>query len=573
MSSLRQTTARQASSKFTRLPQAKHPEVRKGLDAVKQLIARRDYRNAGDLINRMMAIEPRNAELHFLAAIASESAGLKQQAIAAYRKVVELAPNFLPALVNGAATLADDLRPLEALQLYRKAMIIAPTEPAVRNNIAKTLADLRRREEVIQHRSWLARKGNATTQDITALAEAYDLAGRTDEARRTFNQALQRKDAEATVHVLTAMMEMTRGNTEAASAEVNKALAIAADDGHARLLQAKLSAKTLDLAAEIDFIKMCLPAEDGRPYMHRAALYSAYALLNQAAGNIDEAFKAFSQSARIANINPEMDAQREFAISEQAKALSAHIAAHPDQLGSDSEKPVFVTGMPRSGTTLIEQILSSHSQADGAGELELVQYLINSLNPLGKQRISDAAQAYLDADVVKKSKARRVIDKSLSTWENIGAILAMFPNARIIDCQRHPMDVCWSAYTELFADNALIYTYDFARLASAYKRHEELIRFWMDKKPENIIRVRYEDVIADPEAQARRLISHIGLDWEDACLDFMNSTNEVRTASALQVRQPIYSTSVGKWRRYETHLQPLADLLKDEIAGYESGKA
>lgn len=571
MTATRQTKAARASSRFSQLPASKHPEIQKGIAAAKQLIGQRNYRGAGDLLNRMLSIEPRNAELHFLTAIASESAGLFQQAINAYQQTVALAPEFLPALVNGAATLADDLRPLEALKLYRKAMTIAPSEQAVRQNIAATLANLRRRQEVVQHRAWLARKFPGLDSKL-ALADAFDQAGQTDDARRTYIEALNYGMRQADICVFLATLEMTRGNAESARDWVAKALEYSPGSGHARQVQGRLLKKGQDVSAELEATRSFLPGNDGRSATDRSALYSGYALMNQAAGDHDAAFEAFCQSAALVNRDAEHDVKRDMVVREQANVFSKWIKENPGELGSDSKKPVFVTGMPRSGTTLIEQILAAHSQVSGAGELELVQYLVNSLNPLGKQRNSECANAYLEADALRLSKAARVVDKSLSTWEHVGPVLAMFPNARIIDCQRHPMDVCWSAFTELFSENALIYTYDFTRLANAYKRHEALMQFWLNETPDNVTRVRYEDVIANPEEQSRRLVSFIGLDWEDACLDFMNARSEVRTASMLQVRQPIYSSSVGKWKRYEKHLAPLADLLQDEIAAYEAGK-
>jgi tetratricopeptide (TPR) repeat protein len=570
MTATRQTKAARASSRFSQLPTSKHPEIRKGIAAVKQLVGQRKYREAGDLLNRMLSIEPRNAELHFLTAIASESAGLSQQAINAYKQTVGLAPDFLPALVNGAAMLADDLRPLEALRLYRRAMTIAPSEQVVRQNIAVTLADLRRRQEVVQHRAWLARKFPGLDSKL-ALAEAFDLAGQTDDARRTFIEALGMGKGQPEICVFIATLEMTRGNADAARDWVAKALDYSPGNGHARLLQARLLKKGQDVSTELEATRSFLPGSYGRSATDRSALYSGFALMTQAAGDYDAAFDAFCQSAALSNRDAERDVKREVVVREQANVLSKWIKENPGELGSDSKKPVFVTGMPRSGTTLIEQILSAHSQISGAGELELVQYLVNSLQPLSKQRNIECANAYLEADALRLSKSPRVVDKSLSTWEHVGAVLAMFPNARIIDCQRHPMDVCWSAFTELFTDNALIYTYDFNRLANAYKRHEELMQFWLREAPQNIIRVRYEHVIANPREQSQRLVSFIGLEWEEACLDFMNARSEVRTASMLQVRQPIYSSSISKWKRYEKHLAPLADLLKNEIAAYEAG--
>lgn len=556
------------TSSAMHLPQSRNPQVRQAIVAVKKSIQARDFRQAGGLINQLLQIEPANPEVHFLAAVLSEAVGNMHQAVGAYRKVLELKPNFLPALVNSAAALADGKQPLDALDVYRKAYQVAPKEPAIRHNMASTLSSLKRFEEALVHRQWLARSTNAPL-DIVEMAQAMDIAGKPAEAKATFAGLLKSDPNQPSIHVHIAFVDLMRGNPDAAAPALEKAIEIQPNDGHARLLRAKFYTGKIDVKAERDTVAGFLPPPANWPPYNRAALYNAFALLNEKLGDYDAAFQAFADGNAIVNKWQEKDAERRETVKLQTQQFTEWRHKHPGETGSTSDRPVFVTGMPRSGTTLVEQILSSHSQASGAGELELVPSLVNSLNPLGKARMEKAAQGYLDADAVRSTKARRIIDKSLSSWEVIGAILLMFPNARIIDCQRHPMDVCWSAYTELFNEDALIYTYDFERLADTYRRHEELVGHWLKEAPENVTRVRYEDIIANPDAEARRLVSHIGLDWEDGCLDFMNSNREVRTASMLQVRQPIYSSSVGKWKRYEKHLEPLAKLLEKEIRDYE----
>ncbi len=164
-------------------------------------------------------------------------------------------------------------------------------------------------------------------------------------------------------------------------------------------------------------------------------------------------------------------------------------------------------------------------------------------------------------------------DKSISSFKHIGSILLMFPNACLVACERHPMDIAWSIFVEYFSNNAVVYSYDLRRIACHLRFHREIMDHWAKVLPGRILTLRYEDVVSDPEGAGRRLIAHAGLDWDEAVLAFHQSRRVVRTASLEQVRQPIYKTSVGKWRRFEPHLQALSQDLEDLIDRYEKGRA
>ena len=225
--------------------------------------------------------------------------------------------------------------------------------------------------------------------------------------------------------------------------------------------------------------------------------------------------------------------------------------------------------MPRSGTTLIEQMLASHRQVFGLGEVELLPNLEPVLRQPGRDSIAEAMRLYLDAWPAKARQAARVSDKSISSYRYIDLILLMFPNACLVACERHPMDNAWSIFSEYFNDNALVYSYDLKRIARALKFHREVMDHWERLLAGRILTLAYEDVVNDPESAARRLIAHTGLEWDEKVLSFHESARVVRTASLEQVRQPIYKSSVGKWRRFAPHLQALSQDLADLIDRYE----
>jgi hypothetical protein len=257
-----------------------------------------------------------------------------------------------------------------------------------------------------------------------------------------------------------------------------------------------------------------------------------------------------------------------------AKAFNPTVMKRDRAAGAPSPAPVFILGMPRSGTTLVEQLLASHPDVYAAGEIEaflttMVQCAADERfddTPEAFARLSDPALrrlglAYLDRMRRLAPTAERIVDKSLQSFRFAGLINLALPNAKFIHARRNPADTCLSCFTKLFTDD-LPYTYDLTELGRYYRGHEELMAHWRSVLPEGVmLEVRYEDVVADFETQARRILDHCGLDWNPACLDFHLTQRPVRTASVTQVRQPIYASSVGRWRAYERHLGPLNEAL------------
>jgi hypothetical protein len=245
-------------------------------------------------------------------------------------------------------------------------------------------------------------------------------------------------------------------------------------------------------------------------------------------------------------------------------------------LGDPSPQPVFIVGMPRSGTTLVEQILASHPMVHGAGELKTMNDVVLTVRgPDGNTIPYPEFVPSLDPAALKAIGARyvallrelapqgeRVTDKMPSNYYFVGLIHLALPNARIIHTMRDPVDTCISCFSKLFTAEQN-HTYDLGELGRYYRRYERLMAHWRRVLPAGrMLDVRYEDVVADLESQARRIIDYCGLPWDDRCLSFHQTDRPVRTASATQVRQPIYSSAVGRWKVYEKFLGPLLDELK-----------
>ena len=225
-----------------------------------------------------------------------------------------------------------------------------------------------------------------------------------------------------------------------------------------------------------------------------------------------------------------------------------------------------MTGLPRSGTTLIEQIIASHPQAGSVGELELIPALKQSLVSLQSRDIQRCAESWL---VAVPASRDRVVDKSISTLLYTGLAMLMFPDARFVFVRRHPMDVYWSAYREMFGTGAVTFSYDPQMLIRRISFYDHLMKLWKQRFPDRILEVRYEELVTSLERRAKTIIAHTGLEWHENCLDFHKSETVVRTASMAQVRQPVYASSVGKWQAYSDQLRPVSEAMAGLIEDYE----
>ncbi len=232
--------------------------------------------------------------------------------------------------------------------------------------------------------------------------------------------------------------------------------------------------------------------------------------------------------------------------------------------GFDSDKPVFIVGMPRSGTTLTEQIISSHPDVFGAGELPDIMRTKRRVNEISEANLKEAGQLYVDLTSArdKSGDAKRITDKMPGNYMNLGFIASILPNAKIIHCCRNPMDTALSNYKQNFMVGQY-WSYDLEEMGTEYLRYLDLMEYWHAQLPGRILDIHYEDTVNDLEGQARQLIDYIGLPWHDACLEPHKQKRAVLTASKSQVTKPVYKTSIQKWKRYEDQMQPLVKVLND----------
>jgi len=301
-------------------------------------------------------------------------------------------------------------------------------------------------------------------------------------------------------------------------------------------------------------------------------------------GKYERSFSFYEQGNRLRRRDLRYDPDRaEAAMKAQAAVCtSALFESHAGEGAPDTD-PIFIVGLPRSGSTLLEQILASHSRIDGTMELPNIIALAHRLN--GRRLLADEARypgilrelspgdlrkfgcAYIDDTRFHRKGAPRFIDKMPNNFMHLGLIHLILPEAKIIDARRHPMACCFSNFKQLFADGQE-FTYDLDEMARYYRCYAELMDHWDSVLSGKVLRVHYEHVVADLEGQLQRLLAFLGLPFEQACLDYHRTDRSVRTPSSEQVRQPIYRSGVEHWRSFEPRLRPLEERLGDLIESY-----
>jgi tetratricopeptide (TPR) repeat protein len=291
----------------------------------------------------------------------------------------------------------------------------------------------------------------------------------------------------------------------------------------------------------------------------------------------DEAFSFYHRGNTLKNEQDRYDSKPlDISFDIQKNNFDAAFFKRNEKAGCPAQDPIFIVGLPRAGSTLLEQILSSHSQVDGTMELANIIGLAHHLN--GRQTLQDnprypdilnkisaddlikMGELYIEETQHHRQGAMFFIDKMPNNFRHIALIHLMLPNAKIIDARRDPMSCCFSGFKQLFGEGQQ-FSYDLADIGHYYRSYVEIMDHWDNVLPRKILRVQYEDVVADLETQVRRILDYCGLPFEQACIDFHSNKRAVRTPSSEQVRQPIYQSGLEQWRHYESHLEPLKKAL------------
>lgn len=463
------------------------------------------------------------------------------EGIDAFQQALRLAPQNLDLLQNLAVVALAHQRNELAKQTLDTLLSLDGENPDVRILLGDYCVQRNDLEEAVGHYQAAAGAGYEQTLALLKIGSAQSRLGRFDDATRSYRQALELDPG-----LSQALLAMVRINRRETPTEVIERL-----------------------EAMID--------SDGLSDELQLALYFALGKVCDDAGLYDRAFGHYARGNRLKGCRYESDLQEQ---KTQAlmDAFTPALFETVADIASDSERPLFVLGMPRSGTTLTEQILASHPAVHGGGEQLYFGTLEGRLKEAcGGERPYPAAiaehlsvlfpaeiaryLAYLDS---LDRDALRIVDKMPSNFLSLGLIGLLFPRAKIVHCMRNPIDTCLSIYFQNFKGEHL-YAYDQQALGHYYRQYLRLMAHWRRVLPNPILDLRYEEMVADQEGTTRGLIEFAGLEWDDRCLAFQNTERAIQTASIWQARQPIYTTSVARWRHYEAHLQPLIQALGDVV--------
>lgn len=421
-----------------------------------------------------------------------------------------------------------------------------------------------------------AKRARGNAEMTSVVASFFERMGSLDQALELFKRAynLEPDNSEHLRHI--ASIQHFQGDLEGAEASYDKALKANDEEWLVYGVRSSLRMQTAD-NNHIDEIKALLQRDtadsEGKSHL-------LFALAKE-----HEDIEDYKTSFRYLKLGCDNQRRRtDYKLDADLTTIQEIIQTFDSTrfeegaVGYQSNEPIFILGMPRTGTTLVERILSSHSRVESLGELGIFsELMVRNVKENFRSQVIPASertrltaqmdfvkvgQGYVDGVRDKRSKTRHFIDKLPHNFLHVGPIHLSLPNAKIIQLVRHPMDTCYSVYKQLFG-NAYPFSYDLEDLGRYFVAYTRLMEHWNEVLPGVIHRVQYEDMVADQELESRRLIEFCGLEWEDRVIDFHKNTKASTTASAAQIRSPIYNSSVQRWREYEEQLAPLRKVLEE----------
>ncbi len=495
-------------------------------------LAGRDYEAAREGFQDLVNHDPRDAVARHELGTALAQLGRYREAEEELRRAIGLRPGFPEALLNLAGVLQATGRYKDSEDPLRRALKAKPAYLEARVSLGMSLMLLGRTREARDSYEKALRAAPRNTQTLVGLGQVEALEGRFPEAEAAYRQALQTEPGSPAAH---AALVWLRRMTSADAAWLERAE---------------------DLAA------------GGITPIDETNLRYAIGKYCDDVGDFARAFRNFQRAnelQRLRAIPYDRGAHERF-VSDLISAYTPEVLARASEGASDSARPVLVTGMPRSGTSLVEQIIASHPAAYGAGELHLWTVAVSRHEAALRQGHLDGAlskklaESYLRGLDEQSKHALRVVDKAPINADYLGIIHRVFPNARLIYLRRDPIDTCLSCYFQQFSPG-MNFAMDLEDLAHYYRQHHRLVAHWRASLPAGaLLEVPYAELVAEQERWTRRILEFVGLPWDERCLEYHKTQRPVTTASVWQVRQKIYTSSVERWRHYEKFIGPLRSL-------------
>ncbi|MDR6265315.1 sulfotransferase [Roseobacter sp. N2S] len=567
-----------------------------------QVLNSGDFANAQRVARDMSAAFPNEPFVYNILGYASGMVGDQKAAIEAFKWAIKLNPNFVEAMSNYGSYLVQIERPNDAVPVLQKAIAKKPDYAEAHHNLGVAYFAMGQSDAALQHydlalkyapnyANALNSRGSLKTsrhdrvgaeadfraalaiapKDAGALANlagVFAADGKSAEAVELLEQALVIDSKNTETLLQLAIIYNESGQSTQAIGVFERVLAI--EPAHAQALRMMLDLVPLgDRGPLISQMETLFQAEQ-TAQIDKVHLGFALGHHFEKTGDYGKSYACLETANRLYRQDmpplPETDDKKFARIT---KAFETDAFAALRDAADPTEVPVFILGMMRSGTSLVEQIIATHSDVFGAGELNAVTEMGKTLYDKGAKATAADGQgfttAYL-AELTRNAKgAARVVDKMPGNFFNVGLIKTLFPNAKIINTVRDPRDNCFSIYKNFFDTYAHQYAYDQVELARFANSYKQMMNRWDELFPDQIYHVSYEALVADQEGESRKLLDYLGLEWQDSVLEFHKTKRAVRTASVNQVRQKIYRSSVKSWQNYAPYLQDLYEGLDKKL--------
>ncbi len=500
-------------------------------------------------------------------------------------KAEDICRQFLRAVphhVEGMRLLANIGMRLGVLDdaefLLESAARLEPDSIQVRIDYIQVLRKRQKFERAREEAKQLLQKSPDNPQFLSLYAIESMQTGNYETALEVFDEVLAKVPGDPGTLTSKGHALKTRGDYDAAVEAYRAALANQPGHGEAYYSLANLKVYSF---SDSEVKAMQVQESNNLPYMDRVYLHFALGKAYEDVGEFEKSFHSYSRGNQLKKAQSRYDADRMTEdLAAQREVCTTDFFAERDDCGHEIPDPVFILGLPRAGSTLLEQILSSHSQVDGTLELPNILSLSQRLRRMGRgedkkpypENLTDLSRGectqygmeFIRDTRIHRQGAPYFIDKMPNNFRHVGLIKLILPNAKIIDARRSPMACCFSGYKQLFAEGQE-FTYSLEDIGRYYRDYVRLMDHWDEVLPGFVLRVTHEDIVDDLEAQVRRILAFCGLPFEQACLEFHRTKRNIRTPSSEQVRQPVNRSGLDYWRNYEPWLGPLKNMLGADI--------
>ena len=525
-----------------------------------------------EAINKIKALNenyPNEPLLFNLIGACYKEIGQLEGASKMFGLATSIMPSYSEAHFNHGVVLKDLGKIEAAIECYKKAIAISPNYPDAHNNLGNILFDLGHYEAAIESLEWAIAYKHDLVEAHNNLGNTFHECGRVEKAIQSFEKAIFYKPNYYKAYFNLALVFKDLGNEKDFLKNINKVINLKPDWGHAHYHLSRIK-KYKKNDPQLVEMKSYLGKSD-LTLTDRIGFNFALAKANEDLENYDEQFKFLNDanSLRKQELNYSIDKDREIFSRIKEIFKTPPSVLKNSSLNPSSIRPIFILGMPRSGTSLVHQIIDSHNEVNGMGELNNLNKILSPFLKnydekvkigISKNDLQSFRQQYLDSLSSLSIEKNIIVDKMPLNFRYIGFILSSFPEAKIIHMNRDPMATCWSIYKYEFRGNA--YSFNQEDIVNYFGLYKELMGFWSKLFPKKIYDVCYEDLTINQEKETQKLLKYCELEWDENCLNFHTNKTAVKTTSSMQVRQKMYQGSSEAWKKYESYLQPLIKGLR-----------